>query len=484
MTWHKAIPAAPADAAAPAPVRKQVFAAIPALVRSTARTLVTGLRLSMLGTPRVSHAELSTGVFWILALLGVLLSSGLDYFSVEPPRSFNLDALHSEGFYLLITLLICFVIVRAFGRDALLWPFATLGLSTAVWTDSIVALVQDHFTDALSLTDWRWPWVIFLVACLWWTAVWRGVMTALDIGRGALQRSSVALLVVAVFVGLSYVLYPTRFWEEDYAAKYEAERATAPPDLVAEEVFFRQPELLERALSAMPAGRTGVPDLYFVAFGPYGEQDVFLKESLYAAHQFETRFGARGRALALVNNRQKVDELPLATVTNLGHVLRQIGRHMDPTEDILFLFLTSHGSADAELSIELDNISFKPLTAAVLGSLLGDSGIQWKVLVISGCYSGSFIEQLKDDRTLIISAARSDRRSFGCSDGAEFTYFGRAFFKEALNRTDSFVDAFAIARTRLAQWEAAEGREPSEPQMVSGPAIETQLKAWQQTLRR
>ncbi len=101
---------------------------------------------------------------------------------------------------------------------------------------------------------------------------------------------------------------------------------------------------------------------------------------------------------------------------------------------------------------------------------------------MSGCYSGTFLDALKDDYTLVISASRPDRNSFGCSDGAEFTYFGRAYFKEALNQTRSFTEAFAIATRLLNEWEASENRTKSEPQMATGRLVEAQLARWRETL--
>jgi Peptidase C13 family len=44
--------------------------------------------------------------------------------------------------------------------------------------------------------------------------------------------------------------------------------------------------------------------------------------------------------------------------------------------------------------------------------LLKKSGIRWKVVVISACYGGGFIDPVKDDTTLVITATRHDRRSF------------------------------------------------------------------------
>jgi hypothetical protein len=90
------------------------------------------------------------------------------------------------------------------------------------------------------------------------------------------------------------------------------------------------------------------------------------------------------------------------------------------------------------------------------------------VIVVSACYSGSFIPALQDDNTLVITASRADRNSFGCDARNSMTDFGRAYFSEALKQTMSFTAAFNLASTRIAAREKAEGLTPSQPQMSLG----------------
>jgi hypothetical protein len=116
--------------------------------------------------------------------------------------------------------------------------------------------------------------------------------------------------------------------------------------------------------------------------------------------------------------------------------------------------------------------------------MLHDSGIKWKVLVISACYSGGFIEPLKDENTLIITATDAKSQSFGCDNGEDFTWFGRAYFDEALSRTRSFSEAFDIARVTVAQREREQKFPPSDPQMYVGAAIKDKLAALQQRLEQ
>jgi hypothetical protein len=73
--------------------------------------------------------------------------------------------------------------------------------------------------------------------------------------------------------------------------------------------------------------------------------------------------------------------------------------------------------------------------------------------------------------TIVITAAAPDRTSFGCESGRDFTYFGEAFFRDALAKTASFTEAFEIARRIVTQREAAERLPASQPQISVGRSI-------------
>jgi hypothetical protein len=111
--------------------------------------------------------------------------------------------------------------------------------------------------------------------------------------------------------------------------------------------------------------------------------------------------------------------------------------------------------------------------------MLDRSGIRWRVIVISACYSGSFIDALKDRRTLIITAASRNRTSFGCSNENDFTYFGDAYFNQALRHGSSFIGAFDEARRIIAAREREEELTPSQPQIYVGAAMKPALERLQ-----
>ena len=122
------------------------------------------------------------------------------------------------------------------------------------------------------------------------------------------------------------------------------------------------------------------------------------------------------------------------------------------------------------------------LDAAWLREALDASGIRWRVIIVSACYSGSFIDDLASPTTVIITASAADKMSFGCTNNAEMTYFGQAFFAESVRSNTSFAAAFKEARLRVQERERIMGFEPSEPQMAIGSLMETALPAFEKAL--
>jgi hypothetical protein len=109
--------------------------------------------------------------------------------------------------------------------------------------------------------------------------------------------------------------------------------------------------------------------------------------------------------------------------------------------------------------------------------MLDRAGIRYRVVVVSACYSGGFIEPLASPETMVITASSADRASFGCRDGGDWTDFGRAFFEDGVAQTASLEEAFQRASRLVAQREAAERLTPSQPQIFVGDAIRERLRS-------
>jgi hypothetical protein len=226
----------------------------------------------------------------------------------------------------------------------------------------------------------------------------------------------------------------------------------------------------------------GKIDLFAIGFAGDGGENVFRNEVDYFNRLMSQRFDAEGRSLALINNPNTITSVPLATRTNLSSALNAVAERMDADEDLLALFLTSHGSQDHLLSVAMEPLALKQIDPEYLRSALDQAGIRWRVIIVSACYSGGFVDALRDPRTLVITAARADRTSFGCGSDSEITWFGKAFLAEALNRTVDFEQAFAIASKQVREWELAEGETASVPQIAAGELIGAKLREWSASL--
>lgn len=250
-----------------------------------------------------------------------------------------------------------------------------------------------------------------------------------------------------------------------------------------EQVMYDQPRLMRRALASLTPRIPGGPNLYLVAFAGDGGEDVFRNEADYAARLFQGRYGNRAHTLVLENNPATLSTQPLASWSNLETALTGVAAAMDPQQDILLLYLTSHGSPDHTLLVDMDPLPLDQIGASDLAGILAEHPFKWKVVVVNACYSGGFIPPLRGDGTLVLTAARTDRSSFGCGSDSDITYFGRAWLVDALNHSADPVTAFNLAKREIADWEATDSLTPSQPQMAVGEGIEQQLTRWQQGIK-
>ncbi len=97
------------------------------------------------------------------------------------------------------------------------------------------------------------------------------------------------------------------------------------------------------------------------------------------------------------------------------------------------------------------------------------------IVVLSACFSGSFIQALSGNQRMILTAARRDRSSFGCGESDTYPYFDACFLDRAPAAHD-FVDLAAKVQACVAAKEIETGaKPPSEPQVWIGPALKPLL---------
>lgn len=406
-------------------------------------------------------------VFAILALGSNVLFSWL---AAANGSVFNEQGLVSYLIWPMIILLGGIILARRAGNQALVFVPVILWLVADTLSALLQSLVQ-FFGSYGWLPSWSYSFlpILFLVLFLWQT------LALLWIFFRRLRISWWERIIV--LVGAVALL---TIWQRNVADQPIFKQIPVEP-VLEEAALYEQPRLLQQALNRIDPSIPGKSDWYFMGVAGFSDQNVFRSEINKVRELFDVRFGTSGHSLALINNNYTWLDEPIATKTSILRGLKTIGQQMNADEDVLFLTLSSHGDENV---IQLANppLAMDNLDATWLREALDASGIRWRVIVVSACYSGSFIDELASPTTVIITASAADKMSFGCTNSAEMTYFGQAFFAESLRENTSFSDAFKDAAYRVQERELYMGFEPSEPQMVIGSLMETALPAFEQVL--
>ena len=414
--------------------------------------------------------------WWQIAafgLISVLLPSVYDFHSMRTAGYIAWDAVPAALVHLPILLFASIAVAYSLGRsEATLWLLQTFLMITAA-IDVVVYVISlaptPYVQRLVKITSYKGslvPTVWLALAC---------AKTAADqLAVSTKQRAlAYGLCAIVIIVPFTRVHRDHGLWRQ---VKHDQElRSSDARRGLGEDVFYEQPKVLERELGAVKPGRPGLIDIYFIGIGGFADQDVFMKEIDAVSRLFQERFGTAGKTIRLVNNRKTLSTSPIASVTSLRAALKRVAEVMDKNEDILFLFLTSHGSTTHRFFLELRPLQLEELEPEKLRELLDESGIRNRVVIVSACYSGGFVSSLKEKNTLVISASALDKNSFGCSSEAEWTYFGKAYFDEALRKTHSFVEAFDLAKPVISEWERKEGYVASDPQIALGESIKPKL---------
>lgn len=304
---------------------------------------------------------------------------------------------------------------------------------------------------------------------------WSVAAQAVLVWRASARRIAVRVVGMLLLGGvlvLNQWAPPPSVWyaDTDTAQGPEPMRLTQP-------MFEAQAQLLSDQLAAIAPQRPAAIDVYSITFAPYADEDVFLRESRMVTSVMAERFGAAGRTLQLVNHRETVQELPWATPLNLQRTIRRMAQQMDRDHDVLFIHLTSHGARSGQLAAAFLPLSVDTLTPQMLKGWLDEAGIRHRIVSVSACYSGSWIEPLAGEYTLVMTAADADHTSYGCGRKSPLTYFGRAMFDEQLRHTGLFEASHAEARRLIEQREKDAGKTDgfSNPQIRVGAQMREQL---------
>ncbi len=242
-------------------------------------------------------------------------------------------------------------------------------------------------------------------------------------------------------------------------------------------------KLMGDALDGLAPQRPGQLDVYMITASLWGDP-VFEREATQAEAIMREHLGAEGRSIVLSAGGEATRRYPAATPNNIAAAIGQVGATIDPNEDLVVLFLTSHGSQDGSVTVREHNRLNAVLRPTHLRDMLSQAGIRNRIVIVSACFSGGFISPLMDDNTIVLTAAAPDRSSFGCQPQREWTFFGDAYFSHALRSNTSMIDAFDQAKVLIEQWEREHNLSPpSNPQRFVGPRAAEMLRRAERNAR-
>lgn len=406
-----------------------------------------------------------------LIVLSVLLQFLGDLINIGLKGQLSLFGLPGVLYYVPICLLTAVILARICRQLNKVWSLLTIFcgiyLVSQIFYLAFFTIYQNSWLSS-SFPNWNYWFYYFLYT---WFALAYGVASC-----RILHLKKMKALIVTIFCGLLIQVLLLSVYREStlWMAQYDPTEGASNElydALNHEDVLFSQPKLLAQELDRVLPSESEQSQLFLVALAGYADQDVFMKEVKFVDELFLRRFNTRNHRVRLINNPSTVDQFPIASVTGLQMALDRVGKVMRTEKDVLFLYLSSHGSENHEVSLDFGSMRFKSLNPATLNQMLNQAGIKNRVIVVSTCYSGGFIDLLKNDYSLIITSSAKNKKSFGCSNDADYTYFGKAFFVDALKQKRSFIDAFTQALPEILQREKDEKYIPSEPQMFIGEKI-------------
>lgn len=258
-----------------------------------------------------------------------------------------------------------------------------------------------------------------------------------------MRNLAVLIVAVACFAGCG--ISP---WNPEWRAKSDA-------------LLAAQESAAEQAKTA--SGK----NVLFAAFALHSESTAFQGDIVLARDTLRS-VKAQLPAFLLSNQLEHFNiEYPFATKRNVKAVIASVARRADKDSLVVLLF-TSHGSPN-ELAVKTGYGEYKEsLSATDLQDYLAALWAVPTIIVISACYSGSFVPVLAGENRIIMTSAARDRSSFGCAPESDGTYFIQALFPKDLDSSASLSAMFRRASTQVAEREKSKKLKPSQPQLFVG----------------
>jgi Peptidase C13 family len=402
----------------------------------------------------------------LLVVLCLAIWCGLDWLYAQPDPQFFLANMPLLAWYALAILTLSALLRwRAKPRPAFAATFALAAGSIPV--PLLIAAIAANYLTA------RWLWVLAASAAVYGLIYFARGLRSLT-GQSQRVTALCGIIFIGAFIAATDALdVIPDFWATPELDAPQASNDDALAD--AEGILFDQAGRIDASLAAIKPESGPNPKAFFLGFAGVGDEKVFAQEVALASRVLGERYAIGDRGLSLINDERDLERAPLASVSALRYALHGMAQRMNLDRDVLFLAISSHGSQDPAIAVANSGLPFNDMTDRDLAEALRQSGIKWRVIIVSACYAGAFIDSLKSPTTAVIAAAAADRTSFGCGTDSDLTYFGEAFYRDALPEAKTLRDAFDRAKAAIGVRERRERQEASKPQAFFGAQIDAKL---------
>jgi len=429
-------------------------------VAALLRNIAAGLRVAFfVPTPRAAF-RLEAPQWLAMFVVSALVDVALDGLRAQPGTQFTLAGIDGELFALGLLMVTS-------GLLCVLWRDASVFVALPIVVlASFLAVQVVHAAPAIAHVAWPPHWAAwFDVLMLAWMAlvcVRASWIVSDHPARGRIVRALAGGLLLSLPLWVGPLGGPFDGWWAEPDAAEDAEY----PSPASEPALAVQSQLLDDALNALEDERAGVTDLYFVGFATDARHEGFRAEVENAEHVLDERFGTQGRSIVLLNNRATVTSVPYATLTNLRHVLQELGGAIDVEDDVVMLYLTGGSTPEHALAAAHPPLDLVDITPDAVKQLLDSAAIRYRIIVVSSCATAAWFEALQDDDTAILTYAPDDAKAPGCNGAETSSPLAEALFDRALRTADNLPLALARTTTDLG---------PRLTRLWIGPGIGNQM---------
>ncbi len=233
--------------------------------------------------------------------------------------------------------------------------------------------------------------------------------------------------------------------------------------------------LLKQQLEAADQQRASKPEgrIIFAGFAMHSQSRAFRGDVLLAEKSV-LAIDPNAIVLKLSNPAFGQDaDWPYATTQNMEQVLKKVSA-LARDNDKAVILMTTHGNVDV-LSVNFSTQYYPHVNARVLNDWLKDLRGKQTLLLLSACYSGSFLPAVGGPSRIVLTASAKDRSSFGCQFHSTNTYFMDALLNQAELTSFSLEQLMAQAQKTVDQKERNQKLSPPSLPQIS---IGTAAKVW------